>query len=41
MKFREYYNCPGIKVSEDESTIGFKGKVLFECYNEDEPQIVA
>lgn len=35
-KFREYY-CPQSKVSIDESTIGFKGKVVFKVYNKDKP----
>lgn len=35
-KFREHY-IPRNKVSIDESTIGFKGKVLFKVYNKDKP----
>jgi hypothetical protein len=35
-KFREYY-VPENKVSVDESTVGFKGKVSFKVYNKDKP----
>lgn len=36
-KFREYYT-PSKHVSIDESTVGFKGKVVFKVYNKDKPQ---
>ncbi|XP_054259547.1 piggyBac transposable element-derived protein 4-like [Macrosteles quadrilineatus] len=35
-EFREYY-VPKNKVSVDESTIGYKGKILFKVYNKDKP----
>lgn len=35
-KFRNY-KCPSKHVSVDESTIGFKGKVVFKVYNKDKP----
>lgn len=35
-KYREYY-IPKYKVSVDESTIGFKGKIVFTQYNKDKP----
>lgn len=35
-KFREHY-VPEKKVSVDESTIGFKGRVVFKVYNKDKP----
>lgn len=35
-KFREYY-IPKSKVSVDESTVGFKGKIIFKVYNKDKP----
>lgn len=35
-KFREFY-VPTKKVSVDESTVGFKGKILFKVYNKDKP----
>lgn len=35
-KFREYY-VPSNKISIDESTVGFKGKVVFKVYNKDKP----
>lgn len=36
-RFREFY-CPSANVSIDESTIGFKGRVIFKVYNKDKPQ---
>lgn len=35
-KFRQYF-VPQKKVSVDESTVGFKGRVLFKVYNKDKP----
>lgn len=35
-KFREYY-IPSNKVSVDESTVGFKGRIQFKVYNKDKP----
>lgn len=35
-KFRQYY-VPTDKISVDESTVGFKGKVIFKVYNKDKP----
>lgn len=35
-KFRQYY-VPTQNVSVDESTVGFKGKILFKVYNKDKP----
>lgn len=35
-KYREYY-IPKNKVSVDESTIGFKGNIVFKQYNKDKP----
>lgn len=35
-KFKQYY-VPQHKVNIDESTVGFKGKVLFKDYNKDKP----
>jgi hypothetical protein len=31
-KFREYY-IPGKNICIDESTIGFKGRIAFRCFN--------
>lgn len=36
-KFRDYY-VPQSTVSVDESTVGFKGRILFKTYNKDKPQ---
>lgn len=35
-KFQEHF-CPSDKLSIDESTIGFKGRVSFKVYNKDKP----
>lgn len=35
-KYREYF-IPNNKVSIDESTVGFKGRVVFKVYNKDKP----
>lgn len=35
-KFREFY-VPSKKVSVDESTVGYKGRVIFKVYNKDKP----
>lgn len=35
-KYRDHY-CPGNNVSVDESTVGFKGKIVFKCYNKLKP----
>lgn len=35
-KFQEYF-CPSKNLSLDESTIGFKGRVVFKVYNKDKP----
>jgi hypothetical protein len=35
-KFREYY-IPGRNICIDESTIGFKGRVIFKCFNPKKP----
>lgn len=35
-KFQEHF-CPSDKLSIDESTIGFKGRVTFKVYNKDKP----
>jgi hypothetical protein len=35
-KFREYY-IPGRNICIDESTIGFKGRVIFKCFTPKKP----
>lgn len=35
-KYREHY-CPSSNISVDESTVGFKGKIVFKCYNKLKP----
>jgi hypothetical protein len=35
-KFREFYT-PGENLSVDESTIGYKGRIVFKCYNPQKP----